>query len=122
MGAQLGGSQVATEVASAGVAVVGRIARFRGVVAGGGGGGLGVAAVDVALPQIAMYPASMVMSPLMTLLQMAQSGSAGTAVAAANAAAGLGADMPKFVGDAVPEVKPMGGAGGLGAGMAGGFG
>ena len=65
--------------------------------------------------QIGMYPASMAISPLMSLVQMAsQSNTAG--MAAANAAA-LAADPAKFVGSAVPDMKPLGGAGGLGAGM-----
>jgi hypothetical protein len=63
-----------------------------------------------------MYPASMAISPLMSLVQMAsQSNTAG--MAAANAAA-LAADPAKFVGSAVPDMKALGGAGGLGAGMA----
>ena len=66
--------------------------------------------------QIGMYPASMAISPLMSLVQMAsQSNTAG--MAAANAAA-LAADPAKFVGSAIPDMKPLGGAGGLGAGMA----
>ena len=66
--------------------------------------------------QIAMYPASMAISPLMSVFQMASQSSAGTA-------AWLGpmrrdwALMAKFVGNAVPDLKPFGGAGGLGAGM-----
>jgi PPE-repeat protein len=68
--------------------------------------------------QIAMYPASMAISPLMSVFQMASSNSAGTAGLAAANAAGLGADGAKFVGNAVPDLKPLGGAGGLGAGMA----
>ncbi len=65
--------------------------------------------------QIGMYPASMAISPLMSLVQMAsQSNTAG--MAAANAAA-LAADPAKFVGSAIPDMKALGGAGGLGAGM-----
>jgi PPE-repeat protein len=67
--------------------------------------------------QIAMYPASMAISPLMSVFQMASQGSAGTASLAAANAAGLGADAAKFVGNAVPDLKPFGGAGGLGAGI-----
>ncbi len=63
-----------------------------------------------------MYPASMAISPLMSVFQMASQSSAGTAGLAAANAAGLGADA-KFVGNAVPDLKPFGGAGGLGAGM-----
>ena len=66
--------------------------------------------------QIAMYPASMAISPLMSVFQMASQGSSSAALAGANAA-GLGADGAKFVGNAVPDLKPFGGAGGLGAGM-----
>ncbi len=69
--------------------------------------------------QIAMYPASMAMSPLMSIAQMAGNSGAGSAAALASAnAAGLGADATKFVGSAVPaDLKPFGGAGGLGGGM-----
>ena len=64
-----------------------------------------------------MYPASMAISPLMSVLQMAGQSSASTAgLAGANAAA-LAGDATKFVGSAVPDLKPFGGAGGLGAGM-----
>jgi PPE-repeat protein len=64
--------------------------------------------------QIGMYPASMMMSPLMSLAQMSQSSSAAS-LAAANGA-GL-ADATKFVGNAVPDMKALGaGAGGLGGG------
>ncbi|WP_085235434.1 PPE family protein [Mycobacterium conspicuum] len=67
--------------------------------------------------QIAMYPASMAISPLMSIAQMANSSGAATAgLAGANAAA-LAGDATKFVGNAVPDLKPFGGAGGLGAGM-----
>jgi len=68
--------------------------------------------------QIAMYPASMMISPMMSLAQMgAQGGNAG---AAGLGAAGLAsAEAPKMVGD----LKPLGGAGGLGGGgMTGGLG
>jgi PPE-repeat protein len=67
--------------------------------------------------QIGMYPASMAISPLMSLVQMASSSSNTAGMAAANAAA-LAADPAKFVGSAIPDMKPLGGAGGLGAGMA----
>jgi PPE-repeat protein len=67
--------------------------------------------------QIGLYPASMMISPLMSLAQMGNSSSA----ALANAAGAAGAlDATKFVGNAVPDMKAFGGggAGGLGAGMA----
>ena len=67
--------------------------------------------------QIGMYPASMMMSPLMSLAQMANTSNTAGLASAANAA-GLAADVPKFVGNAVPDMKALGGAGGLGAGMA----
>ena len=79
-------------------------------------GGLDVAPLT-SVAQIAMYPASMAISPLMSVFQMASQGSAGTASLAGANAAGLGADAAKFVGNAVPDLKPFGGAGGLGAGM-----
>jgi PPE-repeat protein len=68
--------------------------------------------------QIGMYPASMMMSPLMSIAQMANSSQAATAGLAGANMAGLGADAAKFVGNAVPDMKSLGGAGGLGAGMA----
>jgi PPE-repeat protein len=69
--------------------------------------------------QIAMYPASMAISPLMSVFQMAGNGGAGSAAALASAnTAGLAGDATKFVGSAVPaDLKPFGGAGGLGGGM-----
>jgi PPE-repeat protein len=73
--------------------------------------------------QIGMYPASMMMSPMMSLAQGANGGSAGLA---GSAGAGLvSADMPKFVGSTVPDIKGMGGVGGvggLGSGMSAGLG
>jgi PPE-repeat protein len=67
--------------------------------------------------QVAFYPASMLISPLMSLAQTGNSGSA-AALAAANGAGAFGADATKFVGSTVPDMKSLGGAGGLGAGMA----
>lgn len=66
----------------------------------------------MSVAQIAMYPASMMMSPMM---QLATSANSSTAGLAGSAAAGL-ADVPKFVGDIAPAAKGLGG-GGLGAGM-----
>jgi PPE-repeat protein len=68
----------------------------------------------MSVAQIAAMPASMMMSPMMSLMQGANGAGAGMASAAAMGAA----DVPKFVGD----VKPLGGVGGLGAGMAGDLG
>lgn len=67
--------------------------------------------------QIGMYPASMLISPMMSLAQGANAGTSGIGTAAA----GL-ADVPKFVGDTTPALKGLGGAGGLGAGMSAGLG
>lgn len=59
--------------------------------------------------QIGMYPASMMMSPIMMAAQAGMS-----AHPALASATNLAADAPKFVGNAVPT-NPLGGAGGLGA-------
>ena len=80
-----------------------------------------VAAVPVSsltqVAQIASYPASMMISPLMSLAQMGNSSSAALANAAGAGALGA-ADPAKFVGSAVGDMKGLGGAGGVGAGMA----
>jgi hypothetical protein len=63
--------------------------------------------------QIAMYPASMAISPIMMAAQAGMSAHpelAGTA--------GLAAGAPKFVDSAIPEMKGLGGLGG-GAGLGG---
>jgi PPE-repeat protein len=54
--------------------------------------------------QVGMYPASMLMSPMLSMAQGANAGTAGLA----NATTGL-ADMPTLVSS--PDMKPMGGAG-----------
>jgi PPE-repeat protein len=119
------GAQVATEVSSLGTQIT------SGLASAGSGltsalSGVSLTTLESAasglqpltsVAQIAMYPASMAISPLMSIFQMAGSSSAGTAGLAAANAAGLGADATKFVGSAVPDLKPLGGAGGLGAGM-----
>jgi len=64
--------------------------------------------------QIAMYPASMMISPMMQLAQMGNTGANAAGMASAGMAA---ADMPKFVGDVAPAMKGLGGGLG-GAGMA----
>lgn len=56
--------------------------------------------------QAAMYPASMLISPMMSLAQSAN----GAGLAGATAA-GVGADVPKFVGDTAPAMKGLEGAG-----------
>jgi PPE-repeat protein len=66
--------------------------------------------------QIALTPVSILISPLMSLAQTANAGTAGLA----GAAASVGADIPKLVGDTAPAMKGLGGAAGLGgAGSAG---
>ncbi len=71
----------------------------------------------MSVAQMAMYPASMSMSPIMMAVQAATSAGAHPALAAAN----LAADVPKFVGDTVPKALGggVGGLGGLGAASAG---
>lgn len=68
--------------------------------------------------QVAAYPASMAISPLMSLMQGAGGSSAALA---GSTAANLGADVPKFAGSAVPDMKALGGVGG-GSGMSAGLG
>ncbi len=63
--------------------------------------------------EMSMYPASMMMSPIM---MAAQAGMHGTPAAAGAAAA---ADPAKFVGSTTPGMKPLGGVGGLGGAEAG---
>ena len=63
--------------------------------------------------QLAAMPASMLISPMMSLAQSAN----GAGLAGSAAATGL-VDAPKLVGDTAPAMKPLGGVGGLGGGMA----
>ena len=65
--------------------------------------------------EVASLPVSMLMSPIMSLAQGANAGTAGLAGTAA-----IGADTPKFVGDTA--FKPLGGGGGLGSAMSAGLG
>ncbi|OBI75581.1 PPE family protein [Mycobacterium asiaticum] len=67
--------------------------------------------------QMGAMPASMLMGPLMQLGSTANAG-----VGAAGLAGATAADVPKFVGDIAPAAKGLGGAAGLGAGMAGDMG
>jgi PPE-repeat protein len=68
----------------------------------------------MSVAQIGMYPASMLISPMMSLAQSANGAGAGAA-GLANAAAMGAADMPKLVGDIAPAAKGLGGGvGGLG--------
>jgi PPE-repeat protein len=68
------------------------------------------------LAQVATLPVSMLMSPIMSLAQGANAGTAGLTNAAA-----VGADLPKFVGSTAPATTPLGGAG-LGSAPAAGLG
>jgi PPE-repeat protein len=119
------GSQVTSEVSSLGSSVT-------GVLSGAGSSlmsavsGVSLSSLESAasglspltsVAQIAMYPASMAISPLMSVFQMAGNSGAGAAGLAGANAAGLAGDATKFVGSAVPDLKPFGGAGGLGGGM-----
>ena len=65
--------------------------------------------------QIGMYPASMLISPMMSLMQSANGAGSAASLAGATAA-GVGADMPKLVGDVSPAAHGVGGVGGLGGG------
>ncbi|ORW32145.1 hypothetical protein AWB91_13575 [Mycobacterium paraense] len=67
--------------------------------------------------QVATLPISMLMSPIMSLAQGANAGTAGLANAAA-----VGADVPKFVSSTAPDMKPFGGGAGLGPAMSAGLG
>jgi PPE-repeat protein len=68
--------------------------------------------------QVGAMPASMLIGPLM---QAAQAGNTATA-GLASATTGLAEDSTKFVGDAAPAMKGLGGGAGLGGGMAGDLG
>lgn len=68
------------------------------------------------LAQVATLPVSMLMSPIMSLAQGANAGTAGLTNAAA-----VGADLPKLVGNTAPAMTPPGG-GGLGSATAAGLG
>lgn len=67
--------------------------------------------------QSAMVPASMMMTPMMGLMQGANPATAGLVDAAG---AGLAGNVPTFVN--APEMKPLGGVGGFDAGMGAGMG
>ncbi len=66
--------------------------------------------------QIGMYPASMMMSPMMSLAQM------GHSAVPALTGAELGADGPELVKTAVPDMNALGGGGGVGSVATGGLG
>ncbi|EUA18709.1 PPE family protein [Mycobacterium kansasii 662] len=112
LGAQVTGLAT-TATAAVSPALQGALAGVPGVVSG-------VQSLASSLPlssvmqvaQVAGYPASMLISPLM---QLANTANAGTAGLAGATAAGL-ADAPKFVGDVNP-MKGLGGGAGVGAGI-----
>jgi PPE-repeat protein len=110
------GTALSSEVASAASALPAAVTSVESAVSG-------LPLSDLTqVAQIGMYPASMMMSPMMSLMQMANQGSGGLANAAAMGA-GAAADVPKLAGDAMPAgMKGLGGAGGPGAGIAGEFG
>jgi PPE-repeat protein len=66
--------------------------------------------------QVAFYPASLMMSPIMMAAQ------AGMHAPTLASATDLAADAPKFVGSTAPAMKGLGGAGGLGGPMSAGLG
>jgi PPE-repeat protein len=65
----------------------------------------------ISVAQVGMYPASMMMSPIMMAAQAGMSASHSAGLASATAPA---ADAAKFVGSTAPATKPLGGVGGLG--------
>jgi PPE-repeat protein len=71
----------------------------------------------MSVAEMGMYPASMMMSPIMMAAQAGMRTGAGTGMAA-GAGAAL-ADAPKFVGDVTPKGLGGAGMGGLGAASAG---
>ncbi|MEY8015539.1 PPE family protein [Mycobacterium servetii] len=71
----------------------------------------------MSVAEMGMYPASMMMSPIMMAAQAGMRGGAGAGMAAGSGAAL--ADAPKFVGDVAPKGLGGAGMGGLGAASAG---
>ncbi len=74
------------------------------------------------LIQMAMYPASMAMSPIMMAVQAATQSTNSAGMAAASAAGAGLVDAPKLVDPAAGALKGLGGMGGMGAGMSAGLG
>ncbi|VDM89668.1 putative PPE family protein PPE42 [Mycobacterium basiliense] len=114
-------SEVNAQVAGAATALTAAVSPMaQGVVEGLPGVVTGVQSAAAAVPldavmsvaQVGMYPASMMLGPLMQLGSTANAGTAGLA----NAGAAALVDAPKMV-DAINPMKGLGGAG-LGAGMA----
>ncbi|WP_099319204.1 PPE family protein, SVP subgroup [Mycobacterium ostraviense] len=114
-------SQVGAQVAGLATTATAAVSpALQGALAAVPGAVTGVQSLASSLPlssvmqvaQVAGYPASMMLGPLM---QLANSANAGTAGLAGASAAGL-ADAPKFVGDVNP-MKGLGGGAGVGAGI-----
>ncbi len=112
-------SQVGAQVAGAATAASAAVSPvLEGAVAGVPGAVTAVQSAAAGLPvqsllsvaQAGMYPASMLIGPLMNAAQSANASSAGLASAGLAAA-----DMPKFAGDVAPAMKGLGGGAGLGA-------
>ncbi|OSC37340.1 PPE family protein [Mycobacterium decipiens] len=114
VGAQLTGMATTASAALSPIAQ-GAAAALPGVVAGAQSvaSAVPVETVMGAAQAVAM-PASMLIGPMM---QLGQSAGMGTGLAGAEAAGLAAADMPKFAGDLAP-MNGLGGAGGVGAGMA----
>ncbi|OBJ88863.1 PPE family protein [Mycobacterium asiaticum] len=116
------GAQVAALATSASAAVSpmlqGALSAAPGLVAGvqSLASGAPVQAI-MSAAQMGAMPASMLLGPLMQLGSTANAGASAAGLAGATAA-----DVPKFVGDIAPAARGLGGAAGLGAGMAGDMG
>ncbi|SON64038.1 putative PPE family protein PPE38 [Mycobacterium simulans] len=112
-------SQVGAQVAGAATAASAAVSPvLQGAVAGLPGAVTAVQSAAAGLPvqslmsaaQMGMYPASMMIGPLMQLGQSANASTAGLASAGMAAA-----DLPKFAGDVAPAMKGLGGGAGMGA-------
>ncbi|SOJ56127.1 putative PPE family protein PPE38 [Mycobacterium simulans] len=112
-------SQVGAQVAGAATAASAAVSPvLQGAAAGVPGAVTAVQSAAAAVPmesvmsvaQIGMYPASMMLGPLMQLGQSANASTAGLASAGMAAA-----DLPKFAGDVAPAMKGLGGGAGMGA-------
>ena len=103
------GTSLSSEVASAVSAIPGAVTSVESAVSG-----LPLSSLSQ-VAQIGMYPASMMMSPMMSLMQMANGSSGGLPNAAAmRRGGGRCAKLPVT---RCLRMKGLGGAGGLGAGM-----
>ncbi len=114
-------SQVTALAGSGGSTLTSALSPVQGVASGALSGFQSLYGQYGSLIQIAMYPASMAMSPIMMAVQSATSAGNSGAMAGASAAGLAAADAPKFVGDTVPKGLGAGGLGGLGS-VGGGLG